>query len=124
MALPLTYSLDERTSGRIVGTITEEDGVTPIPAGTLTTLVFSLYADDGSNTIINSRSDVNILNTGPGAVTSGGILTLTLAPADNQILNDALPFERHILLLEWTWGSGKAGNHELILAVRNLQLVP
>jgi len=124
MPLPLTYSLDERTSGRIVGTITEEDGVTPIPAGTLTTLTFTLYADDGSNTIINSRTDVNILNANGGTVSAAGVLTLTLAPADNQILNANLPYERHVVLLEWTWGSGKAGNAELILSVRNLQLVP
>jgi hypothetical protein len=124
MPLPLTYSLDERTSGRIVGTITEEDGVTPIPSGTLTTLTFTLYADDGANTIINARSAVDILNANGGTVTSGGVLTLTLAPADNQILNAALPFERHIVLLAWTWGSGKAGNAELVLSIRNLQLVP
>lgn len=124
MPLPKEYDIDEATSGRIRGTLTEEDGVTPIPVGTLTTLTLTLYVDDASQTILNGRNAQSILGVNGGVVDGAGVLTLTLAPADNPINDANLPFERHIALLEWTWGTGKAGKFELVLVVRNLAKVP
>lgn len=123
MPLPLEYEQTERASGEIVATITEDDGVTAIPGGTLTTLTLTLYADDASKTIINGRTAQSILNANGGAVDGAGVLTLTLSPADNAILDDDLLVERHIALFEWTWGTGKAGKFELVLLVRNLAKV-
>lgn len=123
MPLPNEYEQTEKGSGRLIATITEEDGVTPIPVGTLTTLTLTLYADDANQTIINGRNAQSILGVNGGAVDASGVLTLTLSPADNAIVNTALEVERHIALFEWTWGVGKAGKYELVLLVRNLAKV-
>lgn len=120
----MEYPQVEASSGRFTGVITEEDGVTPIPVGTLSTLALTLFVDDGADTIINGRNAQSVLNVNGGVVDSVGRLTMTLSPADNPIVNDALPFERHIALFEWTWGVGKAGKFSLVLIVRNLQQVP
>lgn len=121
---PVEYPQLEGASGRIAGYPTEEDGVTVIPNGTLTALALTLFVDDGNDTIINSRNAQDILNANGGVIEADGRIVFTLAPADNPIVDAALPFERHIALFEWTWGSGKAGKFQLILVVRNLQQVP
>lgn len=124
MALPKEYEILEGSSGQVQGLITEEDGVTVIPVGTLTALTLTLYADDAAKTIINGRNAQSILGVNGGSVDGLGELTLTLAPADNAILDTDLPFERHIALLQWEWGTGKKGKFELVLIVRNLAKVP
>ena len=124
MPLPKEYEILEDSSGEIQGTLTEEDGVAPIPGGTLTTLTLTLYADDAAQTIINGRNAQDILNANGGTVNGAGVLTLTLAPADNAILDTDLPYERHIALLQWAWGVGKQGKFDLVLIVRNLSKVP
>ena len=117
------YPQKEKASGQIRAVITEEDQVTPIPVGTLTTLTLTLYVLNEAQTIINGRSAQSILNANGGAVDASGVLTFTLAPADNPIVDTNLAYERHVALFEWTWGVGKAGKFELVLAVKNLAKV-
>lgn len=119
-----TFTFLEGASGRVTGTLVGEDGVTPIPGSTLSTLVATLYADDDARTIINGRSAQSILGVNGGSVSEAGAFILVLAPADNAIVNADLPDERHTLLIQWTWPTAKAGKFEAILAVRNLALVP
>lgn len=123
MADPLTFPIDEKETGQYTATIVGNDGVTPLPGATLTTLVLTLYAikQDGTDQIINGRNVQNVLNVNNVTVTAGGLLTWIVQVADTTLV-EAIPFERHIALFEWTWPGG-AGKHEVILVVRNLRRV-
>ena len=116
--------VNERVTTRITGTITDEAG-DALGADDLTTLVLTIYSAITGD-IINSVDGVDILNTGRGSFT-GSAFTLTLTPADNQIV-DSTPigeFEVHYLLIEWTWASGvKAGNQVIRLDVLSMLKVP
>ena len=126
------YNIRENSSGQFIGTLVAEDGVTVVPGSALTSLTLTLYNDDFSLTIVNSRDHQNVLNQN-GVVVYDTLQTdasgrtynfvWTISPADVAILDDAVPFERHVALFEWGWGTGKSANFELILAVRNLARV-
>lgn len=129
MALPhprtiLTDVVAEGTTCLITGSLVDEAG-SPLGAAQLQAFTMTLYAVISGLPIINSRNATNILNTGPGTIDAGGLWTLTLAPADNDIVSPSAPTdETHRLLLEWTYGAGqKAGKHEIELRVRNLDKV-
>lgn len=114
--------LKEKTTHVYTATIKDENG-TVVPAASLTTLTLTLYAKQ-SGTIINSRSAQNILNANNVTVNSSGVLTWTMQPDDNAIVNSALLTESHIALFEWTYSSGsKYGKHEIELVVSNLTKV-
>lgn len=120
---PSEFLMLERASGTITGVIVAEDGVTPIPGSTLSTLTLTLYTDDADQTIINSRNGQSVLGVNGGAVSEAGVLTMTLAPLDNAIIDTDLPVERHFALFQWTWGASKAGKALVVLAVQNLAKV-
>jgi hypothetical protein len=107
----------------LTATIQDQLGVA-IPGATLTTCVYTLYAENTvagvALPIVNTRTDVNC----KPDVSAGGVLTLILTPDDMAILDDALEEERHRLLIEWTYDSGKEGRHEAQIIVSNVAKVP
>lgn len=118
---PKAFAIDEQESGRYTAIITGNDGVTPLPGATLTTLVLTLYVikADGTDSLI--RTAQSILNVNNGTVSAGGAITWLIQPADTTLVED-IPFERHIALFEWSWPAGQ-GKHEVVLVVRNLRRV-
>ncbi|MEK7328029.1 MAG: hypothetical protein AAB217_22530 [Chloroflexota bacterium] len=115
----------ERTSLRLTATLLDETGAA-IPSAGLSTLKLTLYNRDSlTKEIINTVTQVNILNTGRGTVhASSGLLTLTLDPADNQIIDDTQDQEWHRALIEGTYAAGvKAFKAEIDFPVRNLNKV-
>lgn len=105
----------EDSTFQVTGIFKDEAGVV-IPAADLTTAKMWLWNHVG--VVINSRTAVNILNAGPGVVTAGGVLTLTLSPADNPIVGTGTEVvERHLLVIEWTWNVGAKKSHENIILV-------
>jgi hypothetical protein len=124
MPEPLTFSINEQTSGRYTATLVDNDGVTPIPGATLTTLKLTLYAikQDGTDQIINGRNHQNVLNANNVTISAGGLLVWLIQILDTTLV-EAIPFERHIAVFEWTWPNG-AGKHEVIFVVRNIREVP
>ena len=102
----------EDASFLITGTFTDLAGVA-IPAADLATARMWLYDHQGA--VINSRSNINFLNTGPGVITSGGVLSLTLDPADSPAVPDTETVVRRRLILEWTWNGGSKKSHETII---------
>lgn len=119
-----TDPVPEKKTMYYSGDLTDERGL-GIPGATLTTLTLHLYAlDASSNTIINNVSGVNILNTGRGTVTSSGNLAITLTPDDAAIITDGLQTpEPHMMLIQWTWPTSKAGGREVQFPVANLTKV-
>ncbi|MDB4263164.1 hypothetical protein N9842_03055 [Porticoccaceae bacterium] len=116
---------DEASSAQYVATITDEAG-SAIALTDLTAITLTLY-DEYSGTIINSRTDQDVKNANNVVITSGGVLTWSIQPADNAIINTTLrtnSYEFHVALFEYTWDSGSsAGKHELELVVRQLDKV-
>lgn len=122
--LPREFDLLEQATGVYTATITGNDGVTPIPLASLLTLALTLYVlkSDGTQAIVNSRDAQNVLNLNNVTVhATSGLLTWSIQAADTTLI-EAIPFERHIALFEWTTAS-VAGKHELILVVKNLNQV-
>ena len=119
---PQTFLIDELTSGRYTALIVDNDGVTPVPAANLLTFVLTVYVIKTDNTDgILRGPQQNVLNANNVTIDSGGNLVWTAQPADTTMV-ESVPFEDHICLFEWTWGTG-TGRHEVILRVRNLRRV-
>ena len=116
---------DEGTSAQYTATITDESE-TAIPLADLTAITLTLY-DYTTGTVINSRTDQDVKNANDVTITSAGVLTWNLKPADNVIVTTALhknAHEKHVALFEYTWDSGTtAGKHELTFEVRQLDKV-
>jgi hypothetical protein len=110
----------EQSTWQYVTTIVDERGIF-VSSTALTTLTLTLQ--DLSNIpalplIIDHRS---IKNTGGGVVTSVGVLTLTLPPADTILLVGTNAYERRYLLLEWTYAAGvKALAKEVFFVVKRV----
>lgn len=99
----------------------DEDGAA-IPKASLTTLTLTLYYE-ASGTIINSRDGQDILDANNGAVSSTGVVTLTLQPADLAAESTAR-YEWIVALLEWTYNAGAlSGSEEIRFPLRNLAKV-
>lgn len=123
MSEPLSFPIEEKCTGQYTAILVNNDGVTPLPGGTLSTLVLTLYAikADGTDGVVNGRNAQNVLNANNVTVDGAGLLTWAIQIGDTTLI-EAIPFERHIALFEWTWPQG-AGKHEVVLLVRNLHKV-
>ena len=114
----------EQSSLQITATLLDEAG-SAVQLAVITALTLTLYnRDSTTQEIINSVSDVNILNAGRGTVhPTNGLLTLQLDPADNAIVDTTKDVEWHRALIEGTYGGGKALKYEIDWQVRNLSKV-
>lgn len=121
--LPREFEVVERATTRITCTLTEDDGVTPVPASTLSTLTVVILDTDADATIL--LAEQSILNTNNGTVDECGQVVLALTPAQMALAHATLPYERHLVRVHWTWGTNpvKAGYHEIVLILRNLAQV-
>jgi hypothetical protein len=114
----------ERTTRQYTTTLTNELGV-PIPLADITVMTLTLYVLDAAGTIINGRSDTNILNANIGTYhATSGLLTILFTPADMAIIDTTASAEIHIALIEYTYGGGKEGAHEIQMTVSNLAKRP
>lgn len=122
---PPVYQIDERETGQYTATITGNDGVTPLPGATLSSLLLTLYVikQDGTEAVVNSRNQQSVLNANNGTVSAGGLFTWIIQSGDTAIIESFLQFERHYCLLEWAWPTGNQGKGEFILNVKNLRRV-
>jgi hypothetical protein len=115
----------EKTTLLITATLLDEVG-DPVQAAMLSTLTLTLYNRDSvAKEIINSLSAVNILNTGRGTVhATSGLLSITLQPDDNAMVDTATDLEWHRALIQGTYAGGtKAFKYEIDVQVRNLEKV-
>jgi hypothetical protein len=115
----ITFTVPERTTQKLTFTLKDETGAV-IPGSSLTTCTLTLY-DQTTGAIINNRNGVDV----KANIDGQGVMTFTFLPADGQILNDALMFEPHVALFQWTYNTGNSrGEYEVALVVRNVRLVP
>ena len=113
----------ERTTRVITATLESRTG-TAITLAEVSTLTLT-YTNVANDTILNSRDGQNVLNANNVTLhATSGLLTWTMQPADNAIVNDALTIERHRALFEWVLTNGEEGNTVIDINVRNLGRVP
>lgn len=120
----LSDVVPEGVTSLLSGSLVDESGAA-LGSGQLATFKLTLYRLTAGRPVINSRSAISILNTGPGTIDAGGAWTITLDPADNAIAASSKGSESHRALLEWTYGVGgtKSGKHEIEFLVQNLDKV-
>lgn len=121
--LPLSFPINEKSTGTYSAVITGNDGVTPLPGSVLATLALTLYVTvaAGTDTIVNGRNHQNVLNQNNVTVDVNGNLVWSVQVADTTPV-ETPPFEQHHALFEWTWPGG-SGKHEVILLVQNIRQV-
>jgi hypothetical protein len=117
----ITTALPEQKTARFNAIIKDELGVAT-PASSLNTLTLTLY-NKRDLELVNSRNKQDILNTNGGTVDGSGNFALTLTPEDMIIVRRVNVQEVHIALIEWTYGSGKAGGHEIEFTLDNMQYI-
>lgn len=118
-------TINEGMSLFLEGVLTDHAGVV-IPASGVSTLKLWV-TDEKSGSVINSRNGVSILNANGGTLhATSGAWTLLLRSADAPIVNTSAPpaFERHLVLVEWTYNGGTdKGSKEMVVTIRNLSQV-
>lgn len=91
------------------GQFTDEAGVAVAKAD-LGTVKLWLYvkqeAPGAPSAYLNSRNGVSIKDANGGTITTGGVLTLVLDPADNVISESNLVEEWHTAEIEYTYNGG------------------
>src|SRR5689334_10602277 len=99
----------EKTTWRLTATLVDETAAA-VPSASVSTLTLTLYnRDSATKEIINSVDHVNILNTGRGTLhATSGLLTITLDPNDNAIIDSMSDLEWHRALIEGTYSGAKA----------------
>jgi hypothetical protein len=113
-------ALTERTSAQYKAQLQDPTGA-GVPASTLLTLALTLY-DLATGTVINGRSQQNVLNANNVTVDASGNLVWAIQGADNSIVTASLAIETHIALFEASWATGEC-KHEVSLPVRNVNRV-
>lgn len=116
----------EQSTLQMTATLLDEVSM-PVPLAGLSTLTLTLYSRDSvAQDIINNVSATNMLNAGRGTVhPTTGLLTITLLPADNAIVDGTKDLEWHRALIQGTYGSGgsRAFKYEIDFPVRNVAKV-
>ncbi len=126
--MPLTKSqrtVLEQTTAQYTATLKDEAGVV-IPSADLTTLTLTLY-NESNGAIVNSRDNQNVLNAAGVTIDANGLLTWTMDPGDNPIVDTSLASGRtelHVARFDFTWSGGaKTGRRLVIIEVRQLDKV-
>jgi len=113
----------EGASALYRGTLVDETGIA-IPAGQITDMRLLLYnASSSEGDVINERDgSTNVLTDPASGVTmhaTNGLVTWQLSPEDNPIADHSLPYERHVALLQFDFGTNGRGWHEIVMHVAN-----
>ena len=83
-----------------------------VAAAALAALTLSIV-DTATGAVINGCSAADILNTGRGMVDAAGNLAITLTPADTLLLAASDAQECRSLVIDWSYGGGKIGRHQV-----------
>jgi hypothetical protein len=126
--------LAEGVSPLLTAQLADETGAR-VPLAMITTLTLTLH-DLLTSTIINTRDRIDVLNANGATVvetTVGGVevtlLTWQGEPDDTLLTEtertDNPAVVSRVALIEYTWSAGtRAGRHQIIFEVWNLDLVP
>lgn len=103
----------------------DSDG-NPVPKYSLTSLTITLH-DVATGNVLNNRSDQSILDVNNATMhATSGLLTWTMQPEDNQIINSQIEggLEVHCAEITWVWGNpANTGKHQVLFYVKALDAV-
>lgn len=112
--------INEGTTAIYTANLVDEAGVA-IPLENIDILTLTL-CNKNDFSIINNRSQQNILNNNDVTVDSNGLITWNMQPEDNVIVSSKIEYghlETHIIFFEWEWdNSNKKGNYETRIDIR------
>lgn len=120
---PTTFPeiVNEQSSAVYTATLKDENG-TVIGSGAIDSLTLTLSnVADGS--IINSRDEQDALNANNVTVSGGGVLVLTLQPADTAIIDPTQDFELHRATFQMQFNTVSFSNWDVDFMIRNLSKV-
>jgi hypothetical protein len=109
--------IPERSTWRYQTTIQSDDGVPVVPGDVLS--VALTLRDLTSNTIVNSRSAVDVNNANGGSVIAG-VFTFQFTQDDTAILGTGNS-ERRLMTLDFRLSGGGRATHEVYFYVRNFR---
>lgn len=116
-------TINERTSGLYTATLTDPAGAV-IQGSLLEALTLTLY-DEATGTVINGRDAQSVLGVNGGAVSDAGVLTWTVAPADNAVVTAGVGHEKHVALFHAVWYNGaREAYHDAEIYVKRMNRVP
>jgi hypothetical protein len=123
MSLVTVHAVQERETTQFTATLKDETDAA-LPDTSLLTLTLTLR-DCDTDTILNSRDGQNVLNANDVTVSTAGLLTWEMQPADSPIVTTTKDQELHEALFIWTWSGGsKTGRHVVRFLVENMARVP
>jgi len=114
---PFSDAVPERSTWRYQTTIASDTGVLVNPADVLSIKLW--LRDVSSDTIVNSRTNIEVNNTNGGTVTVGQFV-FQFTEADSVILGTTR-FERRLMTLDFHLSGGGRTTHEVRFYVRNLR---
>lgn len=125
-----TFRVKQNNSAIYTATLKDETGaVIPLTqVGSCTLTLYNIEIAEPAtpaDNIINSRSDQNVKNVNNVTIhTSSGLLTWSIQPADNPIIDETKLTELHMARFDFSYGSPtKYGSHQVQLRVENLRKV-
>jgi hypothetical protein len=115
--------INERSTAKYTSDpLLDEDGVY-VPGAVITTATLTLY-DLKSGKIINSRNAQNVNQANGVTISSLGVVTWTMVPADNAIIDDRMATEVHVAVFDFRWDGGTSrAVHEVRFLVKNIGMV-
>ena len=100
----------------------EDENAASVGSGVIDSLTLTLVNKaDGS--IINSRSDQDVLNTNNVTVSAGGALVYLLQPADTAIIDTDLSTETHVGTFKMQFNTTGFSTWDVEFVIRNLAQV-
>lgn len=114
----MIYKVLEGSSSVITMYLKDASG-NPVPSTSLSSAVFTLK-DQATNAVINSRTNVDILNAGPGTIDTAGLVTVNLVAADNAVVGSNRE-ETHVATFKFVSGSTTI-RQELSFIVENIDV--
>lgn len=120
----LKQAIPEGGTARLTFNLKDDAGGA-IPLAAIQTLRLWLY-DEESVTILNTRTNVDILNANGGTVgATDGAASFRLTAADNLLYNPAKDTEWHVCFFRWTFNGGAdIGEREIAFRVVALPFNP
>ena len=118
MATVLTQSPINAGESAVITAVLYDATESTLNKAAIQTLTMTIT--DGSGSVINSRSDSNILDANGGTLATDGTLTLVLSEEDNAYQGDGIT-ENHTVVIKWTWSDGLSdflGKNEWVVMVR------
>jgi len=122
------FNVQQRNSYNLSFQLVDEDG-DDLALTSIDTLKMTLYytnprlttGDRNHLATINSRYGQDIKNANNVVVSSAGLVTWSVMPADSAKLDSATEEEIHVALVTWTYSSGKQGSIEFTMNVKRVQ---